>query len=462
MIFLHDASAGAAAETPEGRDRVIDGVRAFAIVGVVFGHLLMGLVYWKDGVPYLGNLLASSIQLQLLTWLLQVMPFFFIAGGAANLLSWQSASAKEMPYHIWVWNRVRRLMKPIIIYMAVMAPVGAIVYKLVMPSVATPLLLLTTQLLWFVGIYTLITAMTPLLIRMEAKLHFAAAAFWFALVTMIDLGRLSWGWPGGLGLINFIGVWAIASHCGFWYIQRQANRAQVTALGLLLLALNIVIVRLGPYPVSLVGLPGEEFSNMAPPSLVMAIHTLIAFCALTALRPAIARFLDVPRIWRRVVEINIAAMTIYLWHLPMIVLVTLLFHTIGWDRPSIRTAEGVVLPSDGFLLASIPYWVLAAWAIFWLVQVLWFTEQMRLPWWDKRVEKSSGSWLNELLAICGVSATGVSLILLAGSGLAGFPNRVTELSGFRWTSGQAVIVLAIGIAAIRTAVAIGPKTEPKN
>ena len=175
MIFLHDVSEKAAAETPEGRDRVIDGIRAFAIVGVVFGHLLMGLVLWKDGVPFAGNLLASSVPLQLLTWVLQVMPFFFIAGGAANLLSWQSAKQRHLPYHMWVWNRVRRLLKPIIMYMAVMAPLGALLYKLTMPAVATPLLALATQLLWFVGIYMLITALTPVLVAMETRMQIGRA-----------------------------------------------------------------------------------------------------------------------------------------------------------------------------------------------------------------------------------------------------------------------------------------------
>ena len=462
MKFLHDVSESAAAETPEGRDRVIDGVRAFAIVGVVFGHLLMGLVFWKDGVPFLGNLLASSVPLQLLTWALQVMPLFFIAGGAANLLSWESARTKSLPYHMWLWNRVRRLMKPISIYMLVLAPVGALVYKITEPAVATPFLMVTTQLLWFVGIYTLITAMTPLLVRMEARLHFGAAIIWFVATVLIDMGRLYWGWPTVLGLLNFIGVWAIACHCGYWYIQRDTSRSAITLLGFVLLALNIGLVYFGPYPVSLVGLPGEDFSNMAPPSLVMAVHTLINFCALTALRPALVRLLNNTRVWRRVVEVNIAAMTIYLWHLPVIVAGTMLFHTIGWDRPAIRTAEGVILPGDGFFLATIPYWLTCGFLIFWAVQVLWVTEHIRLPWWDKKVTKIHSHWYNEALAIPSVIAIGVSLILLAGAGLAGFPSREHEFGGLHWTSGQAVIALAIGILGLRAAVALGSEKPSRE
>ena len=389
MIFLHDASEKAAAETPEGRDRVIDGIRAFAIVGVVFGHLLMGLVLWKDGVPFAGNLLASSVPLQLLTWVLQVMPFFFIAGGAANLLSWQSAKQRHLPYHMWVWNRVRRLLKPIIMYMAVMAPLGALLYKLTVPAVATPLLALATQLLWFVGIYTLITALTPILVAMETRMHFGAAALWFALVALVDMGRLQWGWPSVLGILNFISVWAIASHCGYWYIQRHTHRGSMVLAAFGLLAFNIVLVRVGPYPVSLVGLPGEDFSNMAPPSLVMAVHTLFQFALLTIVRPVLVRLLEIPRLWRRVVEVNIAAMTIYLWHLPVIAAITFFFHSLTWDRPVFESAEGVVLPGNGFFIASIPYWVVTAVAIFWLVQILWVTEHIRLPWWDRSAEKRS-------------------------------------------------------------------------
>ena len=115
----------------------------------------------------------------------------------------------------------------------------------------------------------------------------------------------------------------------------------------------------------------------------------------------------------------------------------------------------MVLPGNGFFIASIPYWVVTAVAIFWLVQILWVTEHIRLPWWDRSAEKRSTHWYNELLAVPGVTAIGVSLILLAGSGLGGFPNRVVELSGLRWTSGQAVAMLVAGIAALRLAVALG-------
>ena len=89
----YPSAAAMAAQTPPGRDRVVDLVRAGSLVVVVFGHSFMALVVFTDHGTELGNTLAETPALQPATWLLQVMPLFFAAGAWANALSYRSATA---------------------------------------------------------------------------------------------------------------------------------------------------------------------------------------------------------------------------------------------------------------------------------------------------------------------------------------------------------------------------------
>ena len=76
---LWAGARAAALNTPPERDRVVDVLRSFSLMVVVFGHLLMAMVVWKSNVPHLDNLLAHVHVLQLATWILQIMPIFFFA-----------------------------------------------------------------------------------------------------------------------------------------------------------------------------------------------------------------------------------------------------------------------------------------------------------------------------------------------------------------------------------------------
>ncbi|WP_306514020.1 acyltransferase family protein [Janibacter hoylei] len=82
-----------AAATPDTRNRVVDLYRAVAIGVVVLGHWLMAAVVVRDGELAMANTLDLVPPLQGLTWVLQVMPLFFLVGGYANATSWRSARA---------------------------------------------------------------------------------------------------------------------------------------------------------------------------------------------------------------------------------------------------------------------------------------------------------------------------------------------------------------------------------
>ena len=105
----------AAENTPEHRDRIVDAVRGVSLVVVVFGHLLLAVVYWpQNDPPRLGSLMLAYPWTQVLTWILQVMPLFFAFGGAANARAWIRAKETHTSYSTWMWGRTQRLLLSLI------------------------------------------------------------------------------------------------------------------------------------------------------------------------------------------------------------------------------------------------------------------------------------------------------------------------------------------------------------
>lgn len=70
--------------TTSDRDRVVDLVRVLALAGVVVGHWLKQGWYVDDGdVLHRAGLLGIAPWTHPLTWVLQVIPIFFIMRRAA-------------------------------------------------------------------------------------------------------------------------------------------------------------------------------------------------------------------------------------------------------------------------------------------------------------------------------------------------------------------------------------------
>ncbi len=85
--------------TPADRNRVVDLLRGAAILVVVLGHWLMAAVYVDNGGDlHRSDLLGLALWTHPLTWVLQVMPVFFLVGGYANAISWRAASARGTTY----------------------------------------------------------------------------------------------------------------------------------------------------------------------------------------------------------------------------------------------------------------------------------------------------------------------------------------------------------------------------
>lgn len=455
-VFAPVPSGRAAAQTPTDRDRLVDAARAVALVVVVAGHGLMAVVAWPDGIARVGNLLAAFPWTQSLTWALQVMPLFFFAGGAANAISWTRHRARGEGYATWLWARADRLLRPAWVYLVVMCIIAAVVTMVAPSKAAEPLMLLTTQLLWFLGAYLLVTALAPWFVTTSRARGVGMAILLIVGCGLIDAARFLWGWPEAIGLVNFVLVWAVPACLGSLRslgVLGRCPRWSLAVAGVVGLVINGLLIKFGPWPVSMVGMPGEPVSNMAPPTVVLAIHAAVLVCLLTLLDAPLRRLLQRPRVWRPITGINLVAMTLYLWHLPVLIAVTTIAHVIDVERPVALDASGFPVP-DGWAYAggSVLLWMVYGVGVWAVVRLMWIFEQVPLPWWDavprsRRPSPSSAT----LVAIAATIGVGASSLMLSATGLAGFPGRVITYAGLPLNAAVAIGLLLVSGSAIRWA-----------
>ncbi|WP_424571152.1 acyltransferase family protein [Streptomyces sp. CH-036] len=306
-----------AGATPATRDRYVDLLRVASLGAVVLGHWLMAAVT-PDGV---GNLLAVVPALQPLTWLLQVMPVFFFVGGFSHALSYRSLLRKrpegsgDSVYSAFLRARLQRLLRPTMVFVLVWGAAALLVQLLGGGGGLTGVTLrMVTQPLWFIGIYLAMVAFTPPLLRLHERYGWGAFAGLAGAAVAVDVLRFAAGVPY-VEFLNFAFVWLAVHQLGFLRADGRIRlrRAALLAGGGLVTA--AALVALGPYPLSMVGMPGEKVSNMAPPTLALLAHGLWLVGAVELLCAPAARLLERPRVWRAVVAANGVAMTAFLWHL---------------------------------------------------------------------------------------------------------------------------------------------------
>ncbi|MFF3020865.1 acyltransferase [Streptomyces sp. NPDC057939] len=339
-----------AAATPATRDRYVDLLRVASLGTVVLGHWLMAAVA-GDGI---GNLLALVPPLQVLTWGLQIMPVFFFVGGFAHALSYRSLArrADGPVYAAFLRARLQRLLRPTLVFVLVWTVLALAVQLAGLDGgrLTGAALRLVTQPLWFIGIYLAMVAFTPPLLKLHERRGWAAFAGLAGAAALVDVLRFAFGVPY-VEFLNFAFVWLAVHQLGFLRADGRITRPAVLAAAGL--AGAVLLVAFGPYPLSMVGMPGEKVSNMAPPTLALLCHGLwlvgaVQLCA----RPATA-WLERPRVWRRVVAANGVAMTAFLWHLTAMLGVYAAQLALGLALPEPATAAWWAQVPPRILLAAL-------------------------------------------------------------------------------------------------------------
>lgn len=353
VATLFPSPAEVEANTPATRDRAIDVIRIVSLVGVVVGHTIMATSTLRDGVFIWSNLLTASPVFQALTWVFQIMPLFFFAGVAASVESWTPGTS----WGNWLMRRCTRLYRPVFYYLTFWWVALAALSTVLPEHVYEPVAGISIQLLWFLGAYVLVLATVPLLVRITTTTRLVAAvAGAYGSVAIVDAIRINIGGPSGLGYLNMI-VWVIPGMFGVAYRRRLLTGRAALTLASVMLALNLLLLA-GPYELSLVGIESQHLKNMTPPSLLLAGHAIMMCAFAIAAAPAIARWAQRPRVWWLTAIGNSGAMTLYLWHIPPLLAIHLVFDYLGYPRfdpgsPGFIVLSAVQLLIMGALVAVV-------------------------------------------------------------------------------------------------------------
>ncbi|MFC7308580.1 acyltransferase [Streptomyces monticola] len=316
---LRSTATAIDAKTPAHRDRAIDGLRALALLAVPAGHwLLGGFTLDSGGALHNASPLSAFGFFAPLSWVLQMLGIFFLVGGYASVLSYRRSLERGQSKSAWLRGRVARLGRPVLGVTAVWAALIPVLYALGVPgdSLRTGSTLVI-QPLWFVGVYTVITALTPYCVRAAERLGAWAAAPLLGTVAVVDFlryGPYADVMPSWLSMINILPGWMFAYQLGVSWGEKRLGKRGAWLLLIGGTALFAALLLAFHYPASMVGVPGEARTNSHPPSLLVLALAAAQSGAAILLRDRIGRMLRRPALWAPVVVINLSAMTILCWH----------------------------------------------------------------------------------------------------------------------------------------------------
>ncbi|MGA8113397.1 MAG: acyltransferase family protein [Actinocatenispora sp.] len=311
------------AATPAGRDRTVDALRAVAVVGVVVGHWLVSALVSDPTRPdrlHGASPLGYLPDLSPVSWLLETLGAFFFAGGFAAARSLRGRAPLG-----WLGRRLSRLVRPVLVLLAVWLPA-----ELLLVAVDTPadtrhvILSLVSHPLWFVLVYVVLTAATPVVRAAMVRCGLWTVAVPVSVVVLADLLR-SGGLPRWLWVADVLAGWLVPYLLG---VALAEGRLRGRGAGAVLLATGVLggaaLTGLAGYPTSAVGVPGDgSWSNLDPPSLFAVALSAAQIGLFLLVRPWLARWLRHPSRWAPVAAVNLVALTVFCWHQSALLLVTL-------------------------------------------------------------------------------------------------------------------------------------------
>lgn len=418
--------APATAAPTRSRDPFVDTLRVAAIGLVVAQHWLMPVIR-ADGAGGLvtGNALNTP-GAWIVTWISQVMPLVFFAGGAAAVYSTRSRGTAGLG-PAWVAHRIGRLVAPVLPLAVIWTPLPPLLIGAGVPASAVDTgSRLVGGLLWFLALYTVVVAATPLLLRWHARWRGAEIGVLAAAAVAVDVLRFSTG-VEALGYANLVFVWFTVYLVGVSYAEgrlaavRGSVAWSIAAIGF---AATAVAVAVGPYAPSMIGMPGAPLSNMNPPTAVLLSLAVGQLGLALALRDRIVTWAAMPEVARGISAASERLMTIYVWHTPALVAVAgVAVLGFDWSTPA---------PFGADWRHAMPIW-LAALAVVLTVAVRAFG----------RFEMSPPG------PVATASRRVIAAVVLVGSGLLGLTvgGFAPGVGGFTEPTGPLVFSLAIAVGA---------------
>ena len=371
------------------RDHAVDLVRAACLVVVVGLHVMMaGITVETEGLAITNSLDGHPI-FAWSTWLVQVMPLFFVMGGFSSLLAWRRQRGRGVTGADYVRDRVARLARPALLPLGLVGMTLAVLGLVGLPdAVLADVGFRIGQPLWFLAVYLGCSGLVPLMARLHERAPWVTLLSLLGAVMIVDTVAQLTAQPL-IGALNLLFVWVFVQQLGFcladgWFeggfggCFGGRRRWMLGLAGLAAFGVLLFLTTVGGYST-------DMYENLNPPTvaiLVLAVGQTLLFAFL---RPWLARLAERETLAGLSGAINKNAMQIYLWHVPVIVLIAV-----------VLVASGAAFPeplSEGWWQSRPPFLVAVALLLIPIV--------IAVGWLERRGEAQRRVALH-----CGVAAQG--------------------------------------------------------
>jgi len=300
------------------RDLSVDLVRVFCVLLVVVLHsLMLGLDVKADGSIGWQNVVQEQPWFAVASWFGQLMPLFFVVGGFASWQGWASTVRRGGGGADFFRARLLRLGTPAAAWYVL---VGAVVWAATAAGLPVPVAQLLAKglgmPLWFLAAYLICQAAVPLLIRLHTTRPVATFTTLLAGVVAVDALRGATG-VDAVGLLNLLLVWPLVQQIGFLYADGTIGRLGRPAL------LGIAAVAF-----ALVGVLGSSglyspdmLDDLNPPTLPLVLIGVGQTALFVLAKPALDALMARRPAQAFVAIAGTRLMTVYLWHLLLVIAV---------------------------------------------------------------------------------------------------------------------------------------------
>lgn len=316
------------------RDDLIDAVRALSVIVVVIFHAGLWRVTRQDS-----GWVARTMDLGpwgwYLSWVLLVMPLFFVCGGFVHALAVDKMHARGTTLAHFLANRGRRLVGPLVVFVTIFAVPSTVMAWLGHREQAVFLSHNLTKLLWFLVAYLLTVLLAPTMVALHERSPWMAPLALVALATAVDWWAIRAD-DLDLRYLNLAFVWLACHQLGIAYqrgfLRRGPRWQPLAAIGAGVAGI-VILVNSG-WPLPALGMGERQVSNLQPPTVAMVALCLAQTGVLGLVARRVPAWLHRPGVQKNIGILNALLMTIYLWHMPCVVVAFAVFMGLGMLVPA--------------------------------------------------------------------------------------------------------------------------------
>ncbi|WP_423920094.1 acyltransferase family protein [Frigoribacterium sp. 2-23] len=332
-------SPGAARPTPppasmpdlSRRDLVVDLARVCCVLLVVVIHVVMvGVGFADDGSLVVTRPAQEQSWFPLVTWAGQVMPLFFVVGGFASATAWASTRRRGGDAGDYIRGRLLRLARPASAVFVVLALALVVARAIgVDPGLLDAVAIGVGSPLWFVAAYGITQVCVPVMARLHATRPLATFAGLAIGAVLVDAVRYATG-VTEVGLVNLLFVWLFVQQLGFAYASgwfRRPPRLVLVLVAALAYASLVPLTSIGPWPT-------DQLAGLNPPTVPLIVLGIAQICVLTLVHPLLSRLMETRGARAFVFVVGSRGMTVYLWHVPLLVALIGVMLLVGAPLPA--------------------------------------------------------------------------------------------------------------------------------